>query len=250
MTNLHIQEIKAFVPAKDFALSKQFYCDLGFTLASDDGGIAYFHYAQVSFLLQDFYLQPLAENFMLHLLVDDVEAWWQRIQESGVVTKYGVKLTTIETQPWRMRDFCLLDPSGVLWRIGQNINACNTETSLLKHLQSLEVELHHPGVLCSRERLEQLLHPDFHEVGRSGRPYTRETIVNYLSTLESLPAVVSETFNLAELAPDSALLTFRSAQVDQDKTLFNHTLRSSLWLKTKVGWQLRYHQGTAAAETW
>jgi hypothetical protein len=23
-------------------------------------------------------------------------------------------------QPWRMRDFVLYDPSGVLWRIGQN----------------------------------------------------------------------------------------------------------------------------------
>ena len=34
MTHLRITEIKAFVPAKDFALSKQFYQDLGFTLAS------------------------------------------------------------------------------------------------------------------------------------------------------------------------------------------------------------------------
>ena len=29
-------------------------------------------------------------------------------------------------------------------------------TSLLSELQALEVELHHPGVRCSRERLEQL----------------------------------------------------------------------------------------------
>ena len=43
---------------------------------------------------------------------------------------------------------------------------------LLTHLQTLEVELHHPGVRTSRARLEALLHPDFHEVGRSGRQGT------------------------------------------------------------------------------
>jgi uncharacterized glyoxalase superfamily protein PhnB len=57
----------------------------------------------------------------MHLLVEDVEAWWHRVNESGVVDKYGLMLTKIELQPWRMRDFCLSDPSGVLWRIAQNV---------------------------------------------------------------------------------------------------------------------------------
>jgi catechol 2,3-dioxygenase-like lactoylglutathione lyase family enzyme len=122
MTNLHVVEIKAFVPAKDFELSKQFYKDLGFTMASDGGGVAYFHFGHVSFLLQDFCAGSLAENFMMHILVEDVEAWWHHVKGSGVASKYGVKVTDIETQPWRMRDFCILDPSGVLWRIGQNVS--------------------------------------------------------------------------------------------------------------------------------
>jgi len=116
-----VTEIKAFVPAKDFELSKQFYKDIGFTMASDGGGIAYFHFEQASFLLQDSCAESFAENFMMHMLVEDVEAWWNRANESGVVAKYGVTLSNIELQPWRMRDFCLLDPSGVLWRIGQNV---------------------------------------------------------------------------------------------------------------------------------
>ena len=33
MTNMKTVEVKAFVPARDFALSKQFYQDLGFVLA-------------------------------------------------------------------------------------------------------------------------------------------------------------------------------------------------------------------------
>ncbi|MDC6168853.1 VOC family protein [Paucibacter sp. XJ19-41] len=121
MPNLRVTEIKAFVPSKDFNLSKQFYQDLGFTMASEGGGVAYFHWDHVSFLLQDFCAEGLAENFMMHILVEDVEAWWERVQQSGVSTKYGVKVSDVESQPWRMRDFCLTDPSGVLWRIGQNV---------------------------------------------------------------------------------------------------------------------------------
>jgi catechol 2,3-dioxygenase-like lactoylglutathione lyase family enzyme len=120
MSNLRVTEIKAFVPAKDFEVSKQFYKDLGFTMASTGGGIAYFHFAHVSFLLQDFCAEAFAENFMMHILVEDVEAWRNHVLASGVVAQYGVKLTEIESQPWGMRDFCLLDPSGVLWRIGEN----------------------------------------------------------------------------------------------------------------------------------
>ncbi len=120
MANLRVTEIKAFVPAKDFEVSKRFYRDLGFTMASEGGGVAYFHFEHVSFLLQDFCVASLAENFMMHILVEDVEAWWAHIQASGVADRYGVSVTEVETQPWRMRDFCVVDPSGVLWRIGQN----------------------------------------------------------------------------------------------------------------------------------
>lgn len=122
MSNLHVAEIKAFVPAKDFALSKQFYQDMGFTMTSEGGGVAYFHFEHASFLLQDYCTEGFAENFMMHLLVEDVDAWWENIEQSGVVSKYGVKRWPIELQPWRMRDFCITDPSGVLWRIGQNVD--------------------------------------------------------------------------------------------------------------------------------
>lgn len=122
MANLKVTEIKAFVPAKDFEISKQFYQDMGFIMASEGGGVAYFHYEHASFLLQDFCAEGFAENYMMHLLVEDVDAWWQKVQESGVVAKYGVKIVPVTLQPWRMRDFCLADPSGVLWRIGQNVD--------------------------------------------------------------------------------------------------------------------------------
>ena len=121
MPNLNTVEIKAFVPAKDHALSKRFYQDLGFTMASDGGGVAYFHHGDCSFLLQDFYHEGLAQNLMMHLMVEDVDAWHSELEAKGIASAYGVKMTAVEEQPWRMRDFVLIDPSGVMWRIGQNI---------------------------------------------------------------------------------------------------------------------------------
>jgi catechol 2,3-dioxygenase-like lactoylglutathione lyase family enzyme len=120
MPDRRVVEIKAFVPAKDFALSKRFYQDLGFTMASDNDGVAYFHHGEASFLLQDYFTEELARNFMMHLLVEDVDEWRKAIEDAGLATRYGVKVGQIELQPWRMRDFVLFDPSGVLWRIAQN----------------------------------------------------------------------------------------------------------------------------------
>ncbi len=121
MTTRTAVEVKAFVPAKDFELSKRFYVDLGFRLASSSDGVAYLHHGDCSFLLQDFYVPAHADNFMMHLLVEDLDPWWEHVQSSGLCTRYGVKSVPPKVQPWRMRDFILFDPTGVLWRIGQNI---------------------------------------------------------------------------------------------------------------------------------
>jgi catechol 2,3-dioxygenase-like lactoylglutathione lyase family enzyme len=121
-TNMGVVEIKAFVPAKDFELSKRFYADLGFTIAWSSDDLAYLHIDASSFLLQKFYVEQHAGNFMMHMLVDDVEAWWGLVQSQGIAARYGVRLLPPEDRPWGIRDFVLVDPTGVLWRIGQNID--------------------------------------------------------------------------------------------------------------------------------
>jgi len=114
-------EIKAFVPSKDYELSKQFYQDLGFELASESDRIAYFKSCNSSFLLQDFFVEEHAKNFMMHLLVENIEQFYSTLKSSGIEEKYRIKISQIITQPWNMYDFTIVDPSGVLWRIGQNI---------------------------------------------------------------------------------------------------------------------------------
>jgi hypothetical protein len=76
---MQASEIKAFVPARDLALSLRFYADLGFRIPWQSDEMAYLHLGDCSFLLQRFYVKEHAENFMMHLLVPDVEAWWQHV---------------------------------------------------------------------------------------------------------------------------------------------------------------------------
>ena len=121
MSNLASVEIKAFVPARDFDLSKQFYQDLGFEIGYSSDDIAYLRHGETSFLLQNFYVAAHANNFMMHLLVQDVDAWWQHVQAAGIPAKYGVMTEPPSDKPWGMRDFAIADPTGVLWRIGQNL---------------------------------------------------------------------------------------------------------------------------------
>lgn len=115
--------------------------------------------------------------------------------------------------------------------------------TLLEELVALETELHHPGIPTSQERLEQLLHPEFHEVGRSGIQYDRTTVVNYLSSLTTAPPVQPSGHAVKELAPGCVLLTYRSEQQTEDGGS-QAALRASVWLRTDIGWRLYYHQGT------
>jgi catechol 2,3-dioxygenase-like lactoylglutathione lyase family enzyme len=122
VSDLTAVEIKAFVPARDFNLSKQFYRDLGFDLAWSSDDLAYLHHGDCSFLLQNYYVKEHADNFMMHLLVDDVDAWWRHVEAQKIGSKYATKAEPPQDQPWGIRDFVLVDPTGVLWRIGQDIS--------------------------------------------------------------------------------------------------------------------------------
>ncbi|MDP2019786.1 MAG: glyoxalase [Hydrogenophaga sp.] len=117
---LRATEIKAFVPARDFALSRRFFADLGFTECSVGGGVASFSVDGCAFLLQDFYEKALAENLVMHVLVPDVGAWRAHVEAQDLAGRYGARLTPVVEQPWGITEFVLIDPSGVCWHIGQN----------------------------------------------------------------------------------------------------------------------------------
>lgn len=119
--------------------------------------------------------------------------------------------------------------------------------SLLSTLCELECELHQPKCRGDRERLTQLLDPDFKEFGRSGSSYTRDDTLMLLPTELELPKIHAQDFAVQKLSDSIVLLTYRSAHVNPSGELFRHTNRSSIWRLNLSGWQMVFHQGTSTA---
>ena len=114
----NILDLKSFVPARDYELSRRFYRDLGFTEKWGNDQAAEFEIGGYRFLLQNFYVKEHAHNFMMHLMVEDADAWWAHIQAIGLSEKYDLYMAKPPTlQPWGLRVLYLTDPSGVLWHI-------------------------------------------------------------------------------------------------------------------------------------
>lgn len=116
--------LNAFVPAKDFSLSKQFYLDIGFELTFGNEEIAGFKMASFSFLLQKFHVQQHSENFMMGMAVEDADLWWEHFERMGLRDKYPrIMLKPPTMQPWGLRVLYVSDPTGVLWHISDRKNA-------------------------------------------------------------------------------------------------------------------------------
>ena len=113
-----VVDLKAFVPAKNYELAKQFYLDLGFTLNFASAEIAEFQIGSFRFLLQPFYVKEHAENYMMSLTVEDADTWWNHVEKIGLKEKYpGIIAKPPALQPWGLRVLYLSDPTGVLWHI-------------------------------------------------------------------------------------------------------------------------------------
>lgn len=101
-----------------------------------------------------------------------------------------------------------------------------------------ERELLDTSIRRDSQRVRELLHPEFVEVGRSGRRWTRDEIVVSLSaeTDRLTPDVDEWSFNY--VAPTLILATYRIT------TTSGRSRHASLWDVGGAAPLLRYHQGT------
>ena len=107
-------------------------------------------------------------------------------------------------------------------------------------VEALERELLGPDVRGDIGRTGVLLHPDFMEIGSSGRVWTRDAM---MMALEEDPGERTELEVLGadRIGTSAVLLTYRSYSRS------GTTLRSSLWVLDDGRWRLRFHQGTPEA---
>lgn len=81
---------RPFLPARDFGVSKHFSDVLGFVKELDAADVAIYQVGASSFLLQKHYQAQWAENFMMQLMVDDIDAWWSRLRALELPARFGV----------------------------------------------------------------------------------------------------------------------------------------------------------------
>ncbi len=113
------ERIRPFVPAEDFERSKQFYETLGFEKVLD-GEVAIFNAGSGGFILQRYFQKDWAENLMMQLMVDDLDAWWAHIDALDLPSKFGVQPPKPPAmQAWGLRVAYVYDPCGVLWHVAQ-----------------------------------------------------------------------------------------------------------------------------------
>lgn len=111
------ETLRPFLPARDFDTSKAFYEALGFQKLLD-ADVAIFKVGSGGFLLQRYYQKEWADNCMMQLMVDDLDAWWARIESLDLVAAFGVRPPRPpRLQSWGLRVAFVFDPSGVLWHI-------------------------------------------------------------------------------------------------------------------------------------
>ena len=114
------------------------------------------------------------------------------------------------------------------------------------HLMHCERALLDPAVRRDRAQVEALLAEDFQEFGSSGRVWDRRTIVDSLAT-EVYTAPTAEQKHCTRITDDVALVTYRTARLENSSGPRTETLRSSLWIKESGQWRVRFHQGTQAS---
>jgi len=116
------------------------------------------------------------------------------------------------------------------------------DTSDLEQVIGLELALLSPQTRRCADQVDDLLDPDFREIGASGRLWTRAEMLELLA--EESPDIDGEVpIGTAEmegsvLGPGLILLTYVS------NARGRRARRSSLWRLSGSSWRLLHHQGT------
>jgi len=120
MANLNTTDLRPFVPAKNFEVSKEFYTRLGWQVKDLSDGLALVQLGDRSFYLQNYYTKEFAENTMLHIGVADAQAWYEHASSLLRDGKFaGAQVQPPKRQVYNASVTFVHDPAGVLLHLCQ-----------------------------------------------------------------------------------------------------------------------------------
>jgi hypothetical protein len=115
-----IRSFRPFLPAKEFQTSLRFYEAIGFEAYRLGDTLAELSLGSYAFLLQGYYVKEWAENTVMHVLVNDVHAWWQHINSLDLANQFGVSPPVPpRVEAWGLTVTYVFDPTGVLWHFAE-----------------------------------------------------------------------------------------------------------------------------------
>src|SRR6202030_2009513 len=97
-----VKAMRPMVPAKDLETSRQFYVDLGFRPRTLTDRLVEMSLGPCSFILQSYYVQQWADNFVIHMTVSNLNLWWDHILRLDLPSRYGVKTRAPQWEGWAM----------------------------------------------------------------------------------------------------------------------------------------------------
>lgn len=113
-------KLRPFIPSgENYELAQQFFEDLGFKKLYADSGITIFRMDELEFYLQNLHNRELQDNYMVELVVADLDGWWAHLQQVAKNGKYPVTCKEPTLYPWGKREVHLIDPAGVCWHISE-----------------------------------------------------------------------------------------------------------------------------------
>jgi len=109
-----------FVPSgKQYDASRRLFAELGFQEEWENEGYAGFRSGNARFILQRFDDAAFASNFMVKVVVPDLDAWWGEISSKRLEETYpGVRMKPPTVFPWG-REVNIIDLAGVCWHIAE-----------------------------------------------------------------------------------------------------------------------------------
>lgn len=111
--------LRPFIGAKNYAVSRAFYRDMGFEETVISNNLSLFQTDKLGFYLQDYFSKEWVENTMLFLEVNDVMKVFEDIKALELNKKYsGVEIRSMKKEPWG-NVFYIIDPAGILLHVAQ-----------------------------------------------------------------------------------------------------------------------------------
>jgi hypothetical protein len=121
VTALSAVSLLPFVPSgSDYEASRRLFAEIGFEEEWENEGYAGFRSGTARFILQRFDDRTFASNFMVKIVVPDLDAWWREVSSKQLEQSYpGVRIKPPTDFPWG-REVNLIDLAGVCWHIAED----------------------------------------------------------------------------------------------------------------------------------